>query len=86
MSYSDDMKELADELQALLKKHEKAHRELKYNPAEYRRECKAFTDRWKNRGWDIYDVLVNYNANGIVLDVKLFNMEDASKSKIEVKL
>ena len=86
MSYSDDMKELADELQELLKRHEKAHRELRYNPAEYRRECKAFTDRWKSKGWDIYDVLVNYNANGIRLDVKLYNMDNASRNEIEVNL
>ena len=86
MSCENDLKELADELQELLKKHQKAYGKLMYNPIEYRRECKEFTDRWKRKGWDIYDVLVNYNANSIRLDVKLFNMEDASKRKIEVKL
>lgn len=86
MSYNDDLKELADELQALLKKHEKAHSELKYNPVEYSNECKLFTDRWKRKGWDIYDVLVNYNVNGIRLDVKLYNMDNATRKEIEVKL
>ena len=86
MSCENDLKELADELQELLKKHQKAYNELKYNPIKYRRECKAFTDRWKSRGWDIYDVFVNYNANSIRLDVKLYNMDNASRNEIEVKL
>lgn len=86
MSYSDDMKELGEDVREFLRAHAKAHYKREYDSAEYKKDVKELLDRWERRGLQIYSALITKSEKGLALNVRVFNKKHGFIDSVEVKL
>lgn len=85
MSYNDDMKAIEDEIRSLVRT---------YDPAtenEYEPRASRMIDKWKERGYDIYNADVSLqrgpdgNPVGVKMTVSVHDMREGGIYDLEVE-
>lgn len=79
MSYSDDMKAIEDEIRALARTYDPATED------EYEQRASRMLDKWKERGYDIYnaDLKLRKNHTGEIVGITMIvSVDDRREGRV----